>query len=188
MPNWCSNILVISGPQVDLDEFKRRAEIAAPDVETKLSLENFLPTCGGKDYKGEEWYDWRISNWGTKWDIQADLEGDDAQLIYIFDSAWSSPLEAIKTISVMYPELEFSIEFEECGCTFFGRYSFQDGGTVVQEDGEMEFFNCPECGEDGQISFGLSDEESCWNCGEYFTLDGGVIQRSKENCNEHGEE
>ena len=54
--------------------------------------------------EGEDWYSWQINNWGTKWDIGADIGTEkeeryglkatrvDNEVCCSFDSAWSPPL------------------------------------------------------------------------------------------------
>lgn len=43
----------------------------------------------------QDWYDWAIENWGTKWgtyDVEAfALEGDSSPVLIKFQSAWSPP-------------------------------------------------------------------------------------------------
>jgi len=47
----------------------------------------------------DNWYDWRVANWGTKWDVNSNGNGDPAVssdglgVQLSFDSAWSPPLE-----------------------------------------------------------------------------------------------
>jgi hypothetical protein len=45
-----------------------------------------------------KWWDWRVQNWGTKWNIEA-LDEDritvkDNTVIFDCETAWSPPLEA----------------------------------------------------------------------------------------------
>ena len=60
-------------------------------------------TTKGTDGDAVNWYDWRVTNWGTKWDISDEgLEyvdnGDGTSVIQgWFDSAWAPPIEAYNT-------------------------------------------------------------------------------------------
>ena len=82
------------------------------------------------------WYDWNIRNWGTKWDTDAELERHDPDhASYRFETAWSAPEEAITALSVRFPRLDFSLEWEE-EQGFGGELLFRDGDvTVVSEYG-----------------------------------------------------
>lgn len=90
MPNWCENVLVVKHN----DEKMARRFVRAYK-RGKLGQE-FLPMpreCG----EGDKWHDWRIANWGTKWDFG---QGDDGwapvrrndKIEVRFNTAWSPPL------------------------------------------------------------------------------------------------
>jgi len=91
MPNWCLNNATITHDDPTklnelLDAYKRG------DL-----MEHFLPTP--KDENGEldkDWYDWRVNNWGTKWDVggeDAFYSDNPEGLVLSFDSAWSPPVD-----------------------------------------------------------------------------------------------
>ena len=90
MPNWCSNTLTLS--HEDPAEITRAA-----DAFRRGDLFNeFVPLP--KDQE-ENWYDWHISNWGTKWDVggdgyDVDISDDGRVMTVNFDSAWSPPIFA----------------------------------------------------------------------------------------------
>ena len=118
MPNWCSNTLTIySEDTKQIAKFKRIASKKNKDNEnTDLSLANFYPEPDKND-----WYNWRINNWGTKWDVEATLEdADEDRLEYYFSSAWSPPTLWLETVSSQYPALEFRLKYEEEGNGFLG--------------------------------------------------------------------
>mgnify|MGYP006267245003 FL=1 len=89
------------------------------------------------------WYGWNNTNWGTKWDIGVRddekypdtelLEETDKSLLYKFHTAWSPPLPAIEQLSLQYPELEMTLEYEEE--QGWGGEIFWDstGSTIVRE-------------------------------------------------------
>ncbi len=87
-----------------------------------------------KLYGADNWYDWKIQHWGTKWDVEAELveEGDDGYLEYQFDSAWSPPVTWLEHVSQEYPTLRFLLKYEEDGCAFMGRAKAIGG--VVDDD------------------------------------------------------
>jgi hypothetical protein len=93
MPNWCLNKLTVEHTDVSMvDRFEKAYNLGK-------ACEEFLPLP-----EGEDWYGWQINNWGTKWDIGADMGTDreeyhglkatrvDSQVSCSFDSAWSPPI------------------------------------------------------------------------------------------------
>lgn len=137
-PNWCSNILKISGPKDQIAVFKEimkeyRAIDSVKDNINELSLEAFYPTPDKND-----WYEWRCTHWGTKWDV-TDVSVDEASdtlIIYDFQSAWSPPAAAIRHISGQFPKLQFHLSYEEPGMCFEGDYIVKN--KVIIEDDERK--------------------------------------------------
>ncbi len=95
MPNWCLNKLTISH-----EDRSKVMEFVHAYKEGK-ACEHYLPRPADKD-----WYEWNISNWGTKWDIGSDngevhglnptIVGNEATMS--FDSAWSPPVGLYKEL------------------------------------------------------------------------------------------
>lgn len=89
MPNWCQNNVYITHDDQDkldrmVDAYKR-GEL----------MKEFLP-CPEEYYKNDQWYDWCVNHWGTKWDVGGEddhYEYDQGRPLFLcFDSAWSPPL------------------------------------------------------------------------------------------------
>lgn len=153
MPNWCDNNLYIS--HEDPEMLKKAVEawesskflatlVPEPDYKVTPVAETF-PNITAQYAKTEEekakallneptiredaWWDWRIQNWGTKWDVgyDADLDNhaqvnDNTMFVY-FNSAWSPPTGAYEKLE----QLGYSIRayYFESGCAFCG--SWMDG-------------------------------------------------------------
>jgi len=85
----------------------------------------------------DNWYDWQTRNWGTKWNAYEQVEHDENELE--FDTAWSTPLNAMEHLSKKYPQVEFKV-----------RYADEDFGYNVGEysiiHGEIESQNIPDGG------------------------------------------
>lgn len=74
-------------------------------------------------FDSDHWYDWNVRNWGTKWDVavapddkypDTELTDESEDFIsYRFNTAWSPPTEAIVKLSEQYPDLVFTLSFEE---------------------------------------------------------------------------
>ena len=140
MPNWCINKLTITGKEDDLIKFK----IQAKGIETDLCLDNFVPMPRElEDTRSPgpwpNWYDWRISNWGTKWDVEGHLTLESENiLIYEFDSAWSPPIYWIPKVSSLFPELSFELYFKEAGMCFQGSMVAKEDLSILQEEDYYE--------------------------------------------------
>jgi len=157
MPNWCWNYLTITGEAEQLAKFKKQAKqkrFTPDDKETgrkdlrPLQFNNFVP-MDRKLLDGEGWYNWRIENWGTKWDLNEpsldDTQEKDGILIYTFDTAWTYPLAWLEQASEQYPSLQFELEYEEGGMEFCG-VLHAENGSVYNE--ELEWVNtCENCGD-----------------------------------------
>lgn len=142
MPNWCNNTMEIS--HADKAMIEKAAEawnagkflgtlIPEPDykvVKVKHTYPtNFItgePKSEFADPKSA-WWDWRIQNWGTKWEIGLDEESDNVAIVennsfaVAFDSAWSPPLEAYAKLEAL--GFEINATYYESGCAFIGSYS-----------------------------------------------------------------
>jgi len=88
-----------------------------------------------KKHGHETWYDWRIENWGTKWEVtgEEDYYDEGDYVSYWFDSAWAPPSRAILEISKQFPLLSFGLKFEEPGCQFMGSFKCE-GGKITQDE------------------------------------------------------
>ena len=73
-----------------------------------------FPKSGRND---DRWYNWNISNWGTKWDINGSVEiddYDDEQIEINFSTAWGSfPIEICNKLRDMFPEVGFSWFYDD---------------------------------------------------------------------------
>jgi hypothetical protein len=75
------------------------------------------------DVMDDRWYNWRVQNWGTKWDCYT-LEIDDSDLPHgfevTFETAWSPPEEVCHAIREQYPNVSISWFYDEPGCEIAG--------------------------------------------------------------------
>ena len=64
---------------------------------------NEFPISGKND---ERWYNWRLENWGTKWDAcSVEITRDDEDYLEIcFDTAWSPATPVIEKIRELYQD------------------------------------------------------------------------------------
>jgi hypothetical protein len=59
-----------------------------------------------RKYRYDNWYDWCIANWDTKWDAVRSHMDDDGANIH-FETAWGPPTKVIREFASAYPELKF---------------------------------------------------------------------------------
>ena len=104
--------------------------------EDKANLtEGLLAFTNLKEYGHMDWYSWSIANWGTKWNAYSIESIDDISIK--FQTAWSSPLLVIKTLSKQFPNVEMMIEYadEDFGYNC-GRTVFKEGEEITSEQPE----------------------------------------------------
>jgi len=135
MPNWCSNSITISGSTDTIKQLWDDAHVG--DDFGLLNAMVPMPkelddTTKGTDGDAVNWYDWRVTNWGTKWDVSDEgLEfidnGDGtASITGWFDSAWAPPIEAYNTFLDDMDGCSIEATYEEGGMDFAGIYTDGD--------------------------------------------------------------
>ena len=128
-----------------------------------------------RQYGTDNWYDWNVMNWGSKWDCSSEEMGfdtDNENYITInFTSAWSPPIKWLGKVIKMFPNLNFKLVFMETGNWFAGCAYSEDGELTVTE-GEPEYVV------DGVV-YNYDTEQ-----GVYVGEDGNVI--SQEEWNNEG--
>lgn len=165
MPNWCNNYLTIKTSSRLLyrnikTHMEQKAKTDKEGNYTEVGLLGLLypePDYEKTDTlainvvkianKGEAWWHWRVSNWGTKWDIQSDdILGDltcteddknrEYEIKLDFDSAWSPPIEWLRYCEEKYKrqKLSFHMTYFEGGMGFGGVYDTFLGDAYYEFD------------------------------------------------------
>jgi len=135
MPNWCNNSITISGSTDTIKQLWDDAHVG--DDFGLLNAMVPMPkelddTTKGTNGDAFNWYDWRVTNWGTKWDVSDEgLEyvdnGDGTSVIQgWFDSAWGPPIEAYNTFLDDMDGCSIEATYEEGGMDFAGIYTDGD--------------------------------------------------------------
>lgn len=159
MPNWCSNTIVVGGEAADISEFntwlgdgknllfkikpipQKLVDTVAGfhgDPEKQAELEK-QEQSNLEQFGYRNWYDWNIGNWGTKWDIDAEIDDSnntDDQVIFSFESAWSPPQKAIAILAEKFNKLSFRHSYLEEGVGFVGYDEYDTGGLTNSEYNE----------------------------------------------------
>jgi len=76
-------------------------------------------------YGADNWYDWAVENWDTKWNAYSVGKWKGNRLY--FETAWAPPLKVIQKLSSMFPEATFSIHYVDEGGAFDNTSTFVGG-------------------------------------------------------------
>ena len=200
MPNWCNNVLELAheDPQMIArarDAFNR-GELLQEFCPVPDDL-HIVAGCVGdkdspeqKDLEAQEevnvakhgyanWYDYCVSEWGTKWDVGLDSAWgnpveiqEDGRLTLSFDSAWAPPTAAYDKLL----DLGFSVRgyYYEGGMAFCGVYDegYDDYFEISDMSWEEVKDEIPEALDE---MFGISECMQEWaEENQEIDLDGGV--------------
>jgi hypothetical protein len=156
MPNWCNNTITIEHKDsAKINEVVKSLTTKInddtneslfftyckpePDY-SKTKVKSTYPEITKKEYVediNQKWWDWRVQNWGTKWNIEV-LDEDritveDNTVIFDCGTAWSPPIEAL--VELENKGFEIECDYYEGGCAFIGRY---------ETNAEEKSWNLPE--------------------------------------------
>lgn len=152
MPNWCTNVLAVSGNDDDLTAFLTALGGTDPD-KPRLSFNALVPMPAEMN-DGDAWYGWRLEHWGTKWDLSDDddqnVQLTDTDVSWQFDTAWGPPEVWLRTVAQRFPALTFQLAYDEPGMDFSGVLTITDGQEDEArswQDRSMSWISCavPDC-------------------------------------------
>lgn len=89
---------------------RQRADIKRDEWELgKTAWQNI------QKYGAPTWYEWSITNWGTKWNAYGYEEGTDYSACdeLTFQTAWSAPHPILRKLSEMFPEIVFKHQWAD---------------------------------------------------------------------------
>lgn len=150
MPNWCMNILYITGAESDVARFLEnnkgeRACYGSTDGQKQSEkrvypflFHSHVPVPQKILDRGytDAGYHWQIKNWGTMWDLDEDVDiinsGQEAQIT--FETAWAPPDEWLEKVAPMYPELKFRLTYFEPGMVFAGCLVYENGKLTEEHE------------------------------------------------------
>ena len=130
-------------------------------------------------YGRDNWYDWCIENWGTKWnayDYKPDVDYSEEYAqsgVLKFWTAWDAPHPVVKKLSEIFSDIEFVHEWADedlgrnCGkCTYWK-------GNVCEEycpktEKESMKFACSVWGETPEsMGFSFNEETGIYEYAEF---------------------
>ena len=158
MPNDCTNILTISASSKE--ELDKILELVKGD-DRPLSFNSIVPI---PEEEKENWYNWRIENWGTQWDAYEHdgeverLSDEEAKICFL--TAWSPPAPVIKELSAQFPQAIITLFYYELGMDFCGEVVYSNAEVIDNQ----EFTMTSEEGKDFLNERGLSfDDDEGWD-------------------------
>lgn len=125
MPNWCENRVVIKDT-AKTSKSKERFEavmyaLNMCNIDDGLSFFNFIKPR--PKIWDDDWYEWNVENWGTKWSEKVlnfwlSEEGDKVEIL--FETAWSPPTPILDALLEL--GLDVQSEFFEKEGGYLGTY------------------------------------------------------------------
>ena len=153
MPNWCDNQITITADKAVIDKIEQITKEEKDDqgllnffhpmpkeldgtTSPSSSADKPQPMVEGFDC----WYDWRVENWCTKWEVSefygVDRQGD--TISFAFSSAWAPPTGAYTRFitSMAEKNLDVSLKayYYEGGCDFAGCWDNGDDECISPSD------------------------------------------------------
>ena len=152
----------------NMDEYcnqPKRSELNPKD-------ENWLEDTNRIAKEDNSWYPWNSRNWGVKWDVAVSSEdkypettvedsanGENHVVHYNFNTAWGVPLPALEKLSEQYPDLLFTLSYEE-ETGWGGEMEILRGKVISESEYNNKCNNCDSTYEDSEII-------DCDDCGDY---------------------
>lgn len=151
MPNWVDNTINVTGPAEKIKEFEdhitKQPKYAQDGDYFGFSFHSFVtlpPDTDKEVYLGTHgvvdgqqvgnedinWYKWNLSHWDTKWDAcDVDISRGLTSVHISFRTAWSPPEPVFKAMSTMFPDLTFTVWYEE-EQGWGAEFTLKDGDTA----------------------------------------------------------
>ena len=155
MPNHTDNRVILShddSQQIDMIYNIMNTE-DTPLCQTLIPMDEKLLEISGisDNYEVQGWYDWRLENWGTKWDVyETHCTRIDANTLNLnFYTAWSPPIPIFDKLVDM--GFEVTARYLDEGWGYIGEYT--DGDDWVSTDVESVVDDYP----DLDHEFGISE-------------------------------
>ena len=156
MPNWCNNTITITGPEQkiralwELANQKDGGLLSAMVPSPQELGETTAPNTDSDERQAElvekygfdNWYDWQVNNWGTKWDVSTEgleLSDDGTEITGWFDSAWSPPVSAYEFYGKANPDVKIEAIYHEPGMAYVGACTVEEGEA---DDSYYDYGDC----------------------------------------------
>ena len=135
----------------DLETYKEQPKRSKLDINDPNWWSDTMKVSSTDD----SWYNWNIRNWGVKWDVAVGDDnkypdtymegptenGENLVVYYNFNTAWGIPDVALTKLSAQYPDLLFTLSYEE-ETGWGGEHEYLRG---EQLEGSEYNWKCREC-------------------------------------------
>jgi|NOAtaT_6_FD_contig_91_571217_length_1866_multi_3_in_0_out_0_5 hypothetical protein len=193
MPNWCSNTVIIQGEPGEVQQLLDSVEDSgtAFSLDKVIAMPNALrgqsaperdedaASTNMKLYGAKDWYDWSNLNWGTKWNVDANIVYDNGKnnpllnqnrtVRIQFESAWAPPLPVYEVLAARWPNTNIYVAYDEPGSDFAGYVMYTKGravkeGNFSSPSGQMNYVDPPS---EEDVFTWFPDEENYEEVGSY---------------------
>ena len=183
MPNYCDNNITITGPNSVIDKIEKIVSSKTDDDNGLLNYFYPMPkelndttSPAPKDKPQpkidgfDNWYDWRVENWSTKWDVN-EFFGverhnlidslDESTITFAFSSAWAPPTGAYEHFIDKNSNVTIYATYFEGGCDFMGIWD--NGGdecytiSEIAPDGSKDNFWTSRDGKELDDLYGITE-------------------------------
>ena len=142
--NMLKNFTPIKISKLEMNEIQTIIE----DNKEEIKKINYFDLILGQKYKdnienygASDWYDWRVANWGTKWN-SCNTNINKEELYIAFETAWDIAEPIIFKMILDNDIKEIDLYFADEGCSFCGK-------TTISKN-ENDLIDC--------INFDISEE------------------------------
>lgn len=183
MPNWTTNHVTIKADDENkLKEIKEFVKsetsyfdfdkiVPMPQHSEKFFRDGNLGEEEKNKYGKNNWYDWSVENWGTKWNscdatfVDIIEINDNFELNFYFQTAWNPPIPVIKALAEKFNVKVTCVYNDENIGYDCGKIIFNEKGGVIEDIYyEKDGFNliAEEYGWDYLYDFGYVYKDGKW--------------------------
>ena len=145
MPNYCSGALTVTANSDLLMKILDTVHGTGDEEDNPLDFDKIIPMpdyiyrgdVGPEEraqYGKNNWYNWSIENWGTKWNSCDTILDQDA---FYFWTAWSPCSPVIERLAQMFPDACFDYSYDEPDDGFCGEERYENGKLVYIMEADL---------------------------------------------------
>lgn len=162
MPNHTTNRLRLEGEQEEINKvfaFIKATEPNDKGIFEFIDFNKLIPMPQELLEKGG-WYNWRIANWGTKWNAYRTEKVEEENTIF-FLTAWAGVPELMNLLASLFPNVTFYYDYasEDIGYDV-GSWKFKGNEgwcKTIENDSNEAYELCIDLGNCDRNDFELVD-------------------------------